>query len=181
MHEREKITLFYTSIQEAKRGDFLAIFESIVLTHSSFVLRCVRHLGGREADALDLAQEVFLIAYEKRAQLTRPEGVRSWLYRICFGVVRNHQRKAHVRREVTGVDVVEGCVADPTEVQHRRETLARVLAAIQEPARAVLVAHVIEGIPMKDVAQTLDIPLKTAYSRLYAARRAALAAYEGRS
>lgn len=157
---------------------FRALFEA----HTSFVLRSVRHLGAREADALDLAQEVFTVAHEKRAQLDRPDGARSWLYRICFGVVRNHQRRAQVRREVPtaapAARETQPPAPDPVERSQQRARLRQVLAALDEDKRAVLVAHAIEEIPMRDVADALSIPLKTAYSRLYAAKRAAAAAYE---
>jgi RNA polymerase sigma-70 factor (ECF subfamily) len=51
---------------------------------------------------------------------------------------------------------------------------ALVLAALQRislPGRAVLVMHDLDEIPVQDVADTLSIPLFTAYSRLRKARR----------
>jgi RNA polymerase sigma-70 factor (ECF subfamily) len=156
---------------------FRAFFEE----HVSFVLRTVRHLGAREADGLDLTQEVFAVAYEKHAELDRPDGARSWLYRICFLVVRNHQRRAQVRREIPtatpAATRTQPPAPDPVERTQQRAQLRCVLAALDEEKRAVLVAHAIEEIPMKEVAASLSIPLKTAYSRLYAAKRAAAAAY----
>lgn len=166
-----------STVEAANRGDFRALFEE----HVSFVLRSVRHLGARDADALDLAQEVFTVAYEKQDQLVRPDGARSWLYRICFLVVRNHQRRAQVRREVPSASPAAGetqpVAPDPVERAQQRARLSAVLAALDEGKRAVLVAHAIEEIPMREVAEALSIPLKTAYSRLYAAKREAAAAY----
>ncbi len=148
--------------------------------HAPFVMRSVRHLGAREADVLDLTQEVFILAYDKRAELTRPAGVRSWLYRIAFGIVRNHQRRAHVRREVPTDAPAQATACtpeDPVERAQDRDRLRLVLAELDEVKRAVLVAHAIEELPMKEVAAAMGIPLKTAYSRLYAARREAAAAF----
>ncbi len=42
---------------------------------------------------------------------------------------------------------------------------------LDEEKRAVLVLSEIENLPMAEVALTLDIPVKTAYSRLAAARK----------
>lgn len=162
-------------------SEAIPTFGDLFEAHAPFVMRSVRHLGARDADVLDLTQEVFLVAYDKRASLVRPEGVRSWLYRIAFGVVRNHQRRAQVRREVPtdapALDTVTVTPADPVERAQNRTRLLRVLGELDETKRAVLVAHVIEEIPIKEVAAALGIPLKTAYSRLYAARREAAAAF----
>lgn len=155
-------------------------FGDLFEAHAGFVMRSVRHLGARDADVLDLTQEVFALAYDKRSELTRPEGVRSWLYRIAFGIVRNHQRRAQVRREVPTeapvFDAMGVSTADPVERSQDRARLAWVLSELDEPKRAVLVAHAIEELPLKEIAAALGIPVKTAYSRLYAARREAAAA-----
>ncbi len=52
-----------------------------------------------------------------------------------------------------------------------RATLTQLLDALDEDKRAVLVLYEIEGLSMKEVAEIVDCPLQTAYSRLHAARR----------
>jgi RNA polymerase sigma-70 factor (ECF subfamily) len=154
------------------------IFRDFFDEHAAFVWRVVRHLGAREADVADLAQEVFLVAHDKRAQLRSLDGARSWLYRIAFGVVRNHQRLAHVRREVpTDAPGEDLAVAGHRDEVANRQVLRAVLDQLEPDKRAVLVAQAIEEMSMNEIAEALSIPVKTAYSRLYAAQRAAAAAF----
>ncbi|NOY93389.1 MAG: sigma-70 family RNA polymerase sigma factor [Deltaproteobacteria bacterium] len=157
-------------------------FGDLFEAHAAFVFRCVRHLGAREADVPDCAQEVFLVAHQKREQLRESAGARSWLYRICFHVVRNHQRLAHVRRErpseAPAARLRNPTPADPVERRETRSRLESVLMALDADKRAVLVAHAIEEMSMREIAEALQIPQKTAYSRLYAARRSARAIWE---
>lgn len=160
------------------------VFRDFFEEHADFVWRSVRHLGGRQADVEDLVQEVFIVAHDKRAQLRDAGGARPWLYRICFGVVRNHQRRAQVRREVPteapeAVGDLSSTPLDPVERRDTQHALLAVLEQLDPDKRAVLVAQAIGELSMKEIADALSIPLKTAYSRLYAARREAAAAFRG--
>jgi RNA polymerase sigma-70 factor (ECF subfamily) len=58
------------------------------------------------------------------------------------------------------------------------ERLARVLSAMDAPKREVFVLYELEELPMPEVAALVDCPLQTAYSRLHAARRLVLSAFE---
>ena len=56
--------------------------------------------------------------------------------------------------------------------QHsRREILNAILRGVPDDKRDVFVLHVIEELPMREVADAVGCPLHTAYSRLYAARK----------
>ena len=157
-------------------------FGEIFEAHAAFVFRSLRHLGVRDADLPDCAQEAFLVAYEKRGQLRKASGIRSWLYRICFHIARNHQRRAHVRRErpmdSPALGSSPSVPVDPVEQGQLQQRLLSILDALDEDKRAVLVAHSIEEMTVREIAEALDLPQKTVYSRLYAARRVARAAWE---
>ena len=45
------------------------------------------------------------------------------------------------------------------------------LAELPEPKREVFVLHMIEDLPMHEVAEALGCPLHTAYTRFYAAKK----------
>ena len=45
------------------------------------------------------------------------------------------------------------------------------LAELPDPKREVFVLHVIEDLPMQEVAEALGCPLHTAYTRFYAAKK----------
>lgn len=159
--------------------DFAQLFRS----HAPAVLRALRRLGVAERDLEDVAQDVFVTLHAKLGEIERPEAVRSYVYGIAVRHAADHRKRAHVRREHPGGDALpEGRSSAPqlTELlaTERRARLDRALAALDTDKRAVLVLYELEELPMREVAQALEIPLQTAYSRLHAARRNLASALE---
>ena len=55
------------------------------------------------------------------------------------------------------------------ESRERRALMTRLLDALDDDQRAVIVLYEIERLPMREVAETIGCPLQTAYSRRKAA------------
>ena len=51
------------------------------------------------------------------------------------------------------------------------DLLNRVLYSLDEDKQVVFLLYEVEGLSMREVAETLKCPIQTAYTRLYAARR----------
>ena len=149
----------------------------------TFVWRVVAALGVREADVGDVTQDVFVVAFA-RLESFEPErsSATSWLYGIATRVAANHRRKAHVRRETAGDPEPHAgsTTASAAEEQVLRRELADALFALHEHQRDVFVLFEIAELTMHEVAVTVGCPLKTAYKRLYAARRALAARLGGK-
>ncbi len=60
--------------------------------------------------------------------------------------------------------------SEPERRAEQRQ-LQALLERLDEDKRAVLVLHELEGLPMNEVAELVECPVKTAYSRLAAARK----------
>ena len=56
------------------------------------------------------------------------------------------------------------------EADTRRALLLGVLASLPEKQRNGILLHEVEGMPMREVADALEVPLKTAHSRLRTGR-----------
>jgi RNA polymerase sigma-70 factor (ECF subfamily) len=148
-----------------------ALFEE----HAPYVWRVLRRLGVAEADVEDLCQEVFLVIHRKLGEFEGRSSLTTWIYGICVRTASDYRRRAHRRREVVTGRFPEGAVSatQPDDVQ-RRQALAlldEALEALDEPKRAVFVLYEIEELSMPAVAEALECPVQTAYSRLHAARR----------
>ncbi len=108
--------------------------------------------------------------FEGRAQ------PRTWLYRIAWNVASESRRRAFRRRELLGEPDEPRCeqpdAAEFVETERRVAALLDAIERLDPDKRAALVSHELEERPMIEVARRLGIPLKTAFSRLYAARRA---------
>lgn len=147
--------------------------------HAAFVWRSLRRLGVPESDLDDVLQEVFLVVYRRLADYEERDRGRAWLYSICVRVAQTQRRTRSRRREQLSEEVPEGRVA-PTQLVRveEREALAlghRLLATLPEEQREVFVLYEIEHVPMAQIAEVLNCPLYTAYSRLRTARMKILA------
>lgn len=154
--------------------DFRKVYEQ----HYDFVWRSLRRLGVRDADVPDALQETFLVVlrrldeFEGRARLT------TWLFRICMRVARDRQRLAHNRRELLDERVVDGCLDEESDVGQqveRREDVEMLELALDRmdlDQRAVFTLFELEEMSGEEIAETLQIPLGTVYSRLRLGREA---------
>ena len=145
--------------------------------HASRVERLLTRLGVRPCDVPDATQEVFVVAHRKRHAFEGRASVSTWLYRISVRVASAQRRLARHRRELSGDEWVAAApsVNDVAEELERRALLEHVADALErlsEPQRTVLALHDLDGLSMREAATRLGIPAKTAFSRVYAARRA---------
>jgi RNA polymerase sigma-70 factor (ECF subfamily) len=150
--------------------------------HAPFVWRTLRYLGVPEPDLPDVCQEVFITVHRKLETFEGRSTLRTWLYRICQRAASDYRRRAYVRREVVSENPSGTAPAaqrlDGVAHLEARDALQFALDALDEAKRVVFVLYEIEGLSMKEVAEALDCPLQTAYSRLHAARRAVTEALE---
>lgn len=146
-----------------------------------YVWRTIRRFGVRQGDIADVVQEVFVIAWRRRATVVASSPIRPWLFGIAYRVAARYRRKAWYRLTFP-IDPAE---IDGPELGSEqkilvRDELVRLDAALNElplKYRAVLLLHDLEEAPMHEVASALGIPKKTGYSRLNQARKLFRQAY----
>ena len=152
-------------------------FKEIYDAHGPFVWRSLRRLGVQEADLPDAAQEVFLVVFRKLPEFEGRAKITTWLFRISLRVASDRRKKAHLRREVLDDRIQEQQTssADPSAASERLDDLALfdlALESMELKHRAVFTLFELEGERCEDIAQILEIPLGTVYSRLRTAREA---------
>jgi RNA polymerase sigma-70 factor (ECF subfamily) len=166
-------------IDRARNGD-LDAFETIVRARMDAVYRLTSAILGDEADARDAAQETFVLAWRELSRLREPEKFEAWLQRVAVNAARMTLR-ARGRRRVREIpssqvdSLTHRAAADGGGVTDAaRLDAAFVMLPVDQ--RAILVLHHLDGRPLAELATILDIPVGTAKSRLFAARRALEAA-----
>ena len=161
-----------------KRGRF----EAEVLPHLNAAYRFARWLAHSPGDADDLVQEAMLRAFRGFDAL-RGSDVKAWL----LAIVRNCHSTALKQQQRRGFvplpeehDAQDGyamiaTTPDPESVSIRRDderTLERLMSALPEEHREVLVLREIEDMDYREIATVTNIPIGTVMSRLARARAA---------
>jgi RNA polymerase sigma-70 factor (ECF subfamily) len=144
--------------------------------HLDFVWRCLRRFGVPAADADDAAQQVFLVAADKLAEVP-VERERAFLFATAARVAANARRS--IRRRQSAYDNLSHAPEEPSVSQDElsdqlraRALLDQVMADMPDDLREVFVLFEIEEISIQDIATTLEIPIGTVGSRLRRARQA---------
>src|SRR5262250_3224411 len=83
-----------------------AAFDEIMVRYERQIYRvCYRFVENRD-DAMDLAQEVFIKAFEHLATFRRESSLQTWLYRLamnhCINPVKKHSQEFVEVTEYTG-------------------------------------------------------------------------------
>jgi len=168
MHLRQAAPL--EPFEPPPRPSFPELFEQ----HSAYVWHTLRRLGALDRELEDLTHDVFLHVFRHLDDYDTSRPLKPWLFGFAFRVASEHRRKQRARLEVSA-DGVEATDARPDAVeqlvQRERLDLARAaLETLEIQRRAVFILHELDGCPIPEVAESLGIPLATAYSRLRLAR-----------
>ncbi len=184
-------------VERARSGDPDA-FETIVRSRIDAVYRLSLAILGDEADARDATQEAFVAAWRRIASVRDLDRFDAWLQRVAVNAARMglRGRRRRLVREIPTEDVArvgatltagrtatldgrEATGAGGGDVRADGARLHRALGRLTFDQRTILALHHLEGRGLEEIAATLGIPVGTAKSRLFTARRslgAALAA-----
>lgn len=158
--------------------------EQLFRAHARFVASFLVRLGVASADVDDGVQEVFTIAYRKGGFTPERATARTWLGAIAVRVASNRRRSARLHREQLEAAPATHLPSELPSAEHvleRREALHRVDRALQSldlPHRAVFLLFELEGEDCMAIAEALDLPVGTVYSRLHTARKRFASAHE---
>jgi RNA polymerase sigma-70 factor (ECF subfamily) len=164
------------SAERAPVPDLASVYEA----HFRYVWRCLRSLGVRDAQLEDSLQDVFVVVQRRLPDFDGNAEVRTWLYAIALRVARKYRDRA--RREPASLEAerehnpelpAPGDTDPDQAIANERLALARrALASLDDEKREVFVLARVEQMSAPEIAEVVNIPLNTVYSRLRAARLA---------
>jgi RNA polymerase sigma-70 factor (ECF subfamily) len=141
------------------------------------------HMLGSFDDARDVAQDAFVLAFQKLDTFRGDSAFYSWLFRIAYNTAVSrrrkdrrggHQTSLEAAREQAGAEPQDNRPAtDPTHSLHteERQTIVRqALDELAEEYRTVLVLKEMEGLRYDEIAEIVDCPIGTVRSRIHRAR-----------
>lgn len=153
-------------------------FRAVYETHVEYVQLTLRRLGVPAGDVEDLTHDVFVAVYRELDKYDPARPLRPWLFGFTFRVAGNHRRLARHRSEVPApleVELAEDTASLPDariDEERARELCARAMDALDLDKRAILVMFELEELSAAEIAEQLNVPLNTAYSRIRLARAA---------
>jgi RNA polymerase sigma-70 factor (ECF subfamily) len=153
-------------------------WEAAYRDHFKPVWRFVTRLGVRPEHVEDVTHEVFLTAFKRLDSYDQSRPLGPWLFGIAFRLAGDFKRLAFIKREVpqeaetNEVAATSGPVAEKSvAAREARAMIDEILETMDHDQRAVFVMHDLDGIAVPQIAQAVDVPLATAYSRLRLARQ----------
>lgn len=150
---------------------------------------CVHFLGHEDADAQDIVQETFMIAFRKLSGFEHRSSLYTWVNHICVNLCfeRLRQRKRSLSTLSEDLERLTLSVStDREEERHSEEEkrvrlalLERLTASMSEKCRQVLDRRDKRGESYIDIARTLKMPMGTVMSQLARCRKALRHLMEG--
>lgn len=123
-----------------------------------------RYAGGRDVD--DLVQETWLRVVRGATRFDARRRASTWLFQIALNLARDRHRRAP-EDPIDPERVAELAAPDPLAPVRAGLDVARLLAALPEGQRAVVVLRHFHDLGEDEVAAILDVPRGTVKSRLH--------------
>lgn len=168
-------------IHAAKQGGAKGqqAFRQLVEEHQRWLTWFLTCLLNNQADAEDVAQEVFVRAFLALDRFRGESKFRTWLRRIAINQAFNH-RRAGGRHQAEEFDESWDRASDDRhgEALAARDALMHCLLQLPYVSREILVLYHVEELSVREVATTLDIGLSAAKMRLKRARDSFREVYE---
>lgn len=185
-------TLWFMAVLPESRAPLPGTSATVAITallelHGSKLHALAMRLCGHRADADDMVQEVFLVAFRKWHTFKGESDPGTWLYTIATRACKaRSRRKGGIDRRMPAISqlmpwrettVMEVAAAtqgeeDPAE---RKEAVARVqreIARLPEFLRLALILKEVLGMSVEDTAAAMGLAVNTAKTRLHRARLA---------
>src|SRR3954464_12401133 len=175
-HQEPEILIFRAVedadlIRQAARGSVEA-YNLLVSRWEKRVYNYLLRLVKNREDALDLAQDVFLKAYQNLRKLEDPSRFAPWLYRIAHNEAYALLRKNRPETDLEDAQHESWLEPGPTRRMLPIEVslaVERALTRLTNEQREAVVLKIYQGFKFEEMSDILGCPVSTVKSRLYTA------------
>lgn len=174
-------------VQKIKAGDTDS-FETLVSRHQRKIFAFIYRMTVSQEDARDLTQEVFIQVFRSLDKFRGDAKFSTWLYRLAanksLDFLRRNKKAVpldlNLRADAVdlpgraGLPDRNGAPDNNPEQMYLREEkvrrLRRMIAGLPDRYRVALVLYHYENLSYQQIAEALEVPLKTVATRLYRAK-----------
>jgi RNA polymerase sigma-70 factor (ECF subfamily) len=156
-------------IEKAQKGNdeaFLEVFQG----YERDIYRTAFVYVGNQNDALDVVQETAYRSFKSIKKLTEPKYFKTWLIRIAISCAIDvlRKRKKVVQMRPGSMELISEDVKNDIDLE---VTIQELVEILDEDEKGVVILRFYQDLTIKEVAETLDIPLGTAKTVLYRSLR----------
>jgi RNA polymerase sigma-70 factor (ECF subfamily) len=162
-------------VDQARAGNHEA-FADLVRRYQVRIFNLARVSTRDDADAEDVAQEIFIRVYRGLRAFRGDSAFRTWLYRIAVNVTRTHAGRPSLFGWFRRVEPEDAGGADPLEALPGpdavedsvgyRDAIDHALNRLTPDLRMAVTLRDIEGLEYREIAKVLDVPIGTVMSRI---------------
>ncbi len=156
-------------------------FGELVLRYQDRLAGALHHRLGSFHDARDVAQDAFILAYQKLNTFRQDSSFYAWLFRIAHNAAINSRRKKSLKPVSLNSADSDGDFStsprssdEPGLPLESLESTQRIREALEQlPAdyREALVLKELDGFRYEEIATVLNCPVGTVRSRIFRARQ----------
>ncbi|GIP38141.1 RNA polymerase sigma factor [Paenibacillus sp. J31TS4] len=152
-----------------------AVIEDLTLTYWNDVWNYAYLITKDYSLSSDIAQDVFVKAFQSLHTFRGEASVKTWLLRIARNTAYTEQRSAFFRRVILSPSVRFGGSAPSAEAEYMEQELAsevwKYAMALPRHYREVLILDARHELSIGEIASLLNVSEGTVKSRLHRARR----------
>jgi RNA polymerase sigma-70 factor (ECF subfamily) len=120
-----------------------------------------------EETAKDLSQELFFRLWKNREHLDANQSLKSYLYKIAHNLVIDHLRKRGVEQTYFTNEQPNAAITDEESDDFElREKINATMSGLPDSVRQVFYLSRFEGLKYSEIADALDIAVKTVEARM---------------
>jgi RNA polymerase sigma-70 factor (ECF subfamily) len=153
-----------------------AVIEAMVQGFRAPIFRLALSILNDPDDAEDAVQETFVAATLKLDSYQVGTNFKAWLYTIavnaCRGILRKYAARRTLARLLSALEAPAASQPGPEAAAMQSETRSELWDLVErlpEKQRLVILLRLAHGLSIAEIAQVLQIPPKTVYTRLYEA------------
>lgn len=153
-------------LAQALRASDHAAFKTLYYRYFEALYRFLFRQTRQEQVAKDCVQEIFTRVWQNREKLDAQQSLKAYLYRIGYNLAVDHLRKKTHQPETLESETLNEPSVAPEEQFDLRDNLQTAIAALPEPLRVVFTMSRFEEATYAEIAETLQISIKTVESRM---------------
>jgi RNA polymerase sigma-70 factor, ECF subfamily len=159
-------------VARAQGGDVTA-FEQLYRSNAGRVYGLCLRLSGNPTTAQELAQDVFVRAWQRLSSFRGESAFFSWLYTMTVNLAFSEGRSK--KRRLARITTTDDLTAyerpgRPATPEHAVD-LEKAIATLPPGARAVFVLHDVHGFKHEEIGGMLGVAVGTCKAQLHRARR----------